>query len=176
LYELAFPAERGTIIFTASLVLEVKRAATARFFGFIRELVERTTEDLTNAALNRVNYMLRDSFPSIDPAHQLTLEGLYRSSLLSQAQFEGRVRGLGGGARKLMEEGERFKEESPRLASLGSLLLWSLPGALCRDLELRSRRRAGAVDLAAISRLPRYFPHSELVKRDSVKSMSTRFV
>lgn len=178
LYELAFPAERGTVIFTASLVLEVKRAATARFFGFIRELVERTTEDLTNAALNRVNYMLRDSFPSIDPAHQLTLEGLYRSSLLSQAQFEGGYEVWAAVARKLMDEGERFKEESPQLASLRQS--FALIFAWCnyaRDLELKVKAGEQVLlDLAAhITAFPRYFPHSELVKRDSVKEYVTRF-
>lgn len=178
LYELAFPAGRGAVLFTASLVLEVKRAATARFFGFIHDLVERTTEDLTNAALNRVNYMLRDSFPSIDPAHQVTLEGLYRNSQLSMAQFEGGYEVWAAVARKLMDEGERIKEESPRLASLRQS--FALVFAWCsyaRDLELKVKAGERVLlDLAAhIAAFPRHFSHGELVKRDSVREYVTRF-
>ena len=178
LLELSFPDGRETVVLARTLVLELKRAAVARMMAYIYRLVNHMTEDVSNAALNRVNYMLRDAFPSPDPAHQFTLERLHSSAAGNSGRFDGQFEIWAAVSRKLIDELDRSREESEEVNTLRqSLTLLCSWFSYARDMEIRVK--AGEellMDIRShLMAFPRCITKDEILQREPVKEYSAKY-
>ena len=178
LLEVSFPSGQQVIVFSRSLVLELKRAAVARMMGYIYKLVNHLTEDVSNAALNRVNYMLRDAFPSVDPAHLYTLERLHSVASGDGGRINGQFDVWSAICRKLIDELDRGRDESEEAIALRqSLVLLYSWYSYARDMEIKVK--AGEVLLLDIRNhlvtFPRCITKDELLQREQVKEYIARY-